>query len=224
VTAPAHPVGSAKRIYPHKIFFTVLFVLLLAACSKSPKYEPLAGGAVVLAFGDSVTRGTGAKEGEDYPTRLAQRSGWDVVNGGIAGDTARSATSRIDRLLQDIEPALVIVELGGNDFLRRYSDKEVKEDLRLILRAVKQSGATPVLVGVPELSVFRAGMGRLSDSAIYAELAKEEKVLLVKDVFSGVLSDASLRADQIHPNAEGYRVLADGVAAALAGAGLLADR
>jgi acyl-CoA thioesterase-1 len=224
VTAPAHPVWSAKRIYPHKIFFTVLFVLLLAACSKSPKYEPLAGGAVVLAFGDSVTRGTGAKEGEDYPTRLAQRSGWDVVNGGIAGDTARLATSRIDRLLQDIEPALVIVELGGNDFLRRYSDKEVKEDLRLILRAVKQSGATPVLVGVPELSVFRAGMGRLSDSAIYAELAKEEKVLLVKDVFSGVLSDASLRADQIHPNAEGYRVLADGVAAALAGAGLLADR
>lgn len=222
MSASTHLPGSAKRIHPHKIFFTVLFAFLLAACSDSLKYEPLTGGTVVLAFGNSVTHGTGAKEGEDYPTRLALRSGWDVVNAGIPGDTARAAKSRIEKLLQETEPALVIVELGGNDFLRRHSAKEVKEDLRMILRAVKQSGATPVLVGVPELSVFRAGVGSLSDSAIYAELAKEEKVLLVKDVFSSVLSNASLRADQIHPNAEGYRVLADGIAAALAGAGLLA--
>jgi acyl-CoA hydrolase len=147
-----------------------------------------------------------------------------VVNAGIPGDTARSAKSRIENLLQEIEPALVIVELGGNDFLRRYPDTEVKEDLRVILRAVKESGATAVLVGVPELSVFRAGVGSLSDSAIYAELAKEEKVLLVNGVFSSVLSDAALRADQIHPNAEGYRKLADGIAAALTGAGLLIVR
>jgi acyl-CoA thioesterase-1 len=224
VNAVVCPLALAKLIHPHKVFFTILFVFLLAACSESPKYEPLAGGAVVLAFGDSVTHGTGAKEGEDYPTRLAQRSGWDVVNAGIPGDTARAAKSRIEKLLQEIEPALVIVELGGNDFLRRYSDQEVKEDLRIILRTVKRSGAMPVLVGVPELSVFRAGVGRLSDSAIYAELAKEESVLLVKNVFSSVLSDASLRADQIHPNAKGYRVLADGIAAALTGAGLLAAR
>jgi acyl-CoA hydrolase len=146
------------------------------------------------------------------------------VNGGVPGDTAREAKSRIGKLLQDVEPALVIVELGGNDFLRRYPDREVKEDLRFILRAVKESGATPVLVSVPQLSLFRAGTGSLSDSSIYAELAKEEKVLLIKDVFSGVLSNASLRADQIHPNAEGYTVLADGIATALTGAGLLVTR
>jgi acyl-CoA hydrolase len=78
-----------------------------------------------------------------------------------------------------------------------------------------------VLIGVPELSIIRATLGSLSDSNIYAELADEEDVLLVQDVLSEVLSDVSLRADRIHPNAEGYRTLANGIADALADAGLL---
>lgn len=202
----------------------ILLVLLLVACSDAPRYEALAPGMVVLAFGDSVTYGTGAGRGEDYPTRLAQHSGWEVVNAGVPGDTAGAARSRIETLLQQTAPALVIVELGGNDFLRRRSEKEVKEDLRAILLAVRTSGAIPVLVGVPELSIFRATIGQLSDSAIYSELAEEEGVLLLESVFSSVLSDASLRADHVHPNAEGYRVLADGIVDELAEAGLLRRR
>lgn len=207
-----------------RISFCILLVLLLAACSDAPRYEALAPGTVVLAFGDSVTYGTGARRGEDYPTRLARRSGWEVVNAGIPGDTTGAARSRIETLLQETEPTLVIVELGGNDFLRRRSEKEVKEDLRAILQVVRTSGAIPVLVGVPELSIFRASIGRLSDSPIYSELAEEEGVLLLDSVFSGVLSDASLRADRIHPNARGYRVLADGIAEGLVEAGLLRRR
>lgn len=209
---------------PHRTILAFLFVFLVTACSEKPAFQPLAEGTVVLAFGDSVTHGTGASRGEDYPTRLARKSGWDIVNAGIPGDTARAAKSRIDGLLQENQPTLVIVELGGNDFLRRHATSEVKEDLRVILRAVKAAGALPVLVGVPELSVFRAGIGRLADAVIYAELAKEEEVLLVNDVFSSVLSDPSLRADQIHPNAEGYRMLAEGIASALSRAGLLLNQ
>lgn len=207
-----------------RISFCILLVFLLVACSDAPRYEALTPGTVVLAFGDSVTYGTGARRGEDYPTRLARRSDWEVVNAGIPGDTAGAARSRIETLLKETDPALVIVELGGNDFLRRRSEKEVKEDLRAILQAVRTSGAIPVLVGVPELSIFRASIGRLSDFPIYGELAEEEGVLLLDSVFSGVLSDVSLRADRIHPNAEGYRVLADGIAEGLAEAGLLRSR
>jgi acyl-CoA thioesterase-1 len=202
------------------VIINVLFSVLLAACSDAPKYQPLVPGTVVLAFGDSVTHGTGAKKDENYPTLLAQRSGWKVVNAGIPGDTAGAAKSRIDALLLKTNPALVIVELGGNDFLRRRSESAVKEDLRAVLQAVKKAGAMPVLVAVPEFSLV--GFGGLSDSAIYAALAEEEKVLLVQDVFSKVLSDPSLRTDRIHPNAEGYRVLADGITDALVKAGLLA--
>ena len=209
-------------IKPANVFVTVLFAMLLAACKDAPKHQPLPPQAVVLAFGDSVTHGTGAKPGDDYPTQLAQRSGWKVINAGIPGDTAAAAKSRIDALLQDVKPAMVIVELGGNDFLRRRAESEVKEDLRAILQAVKANGAAPVLVAVPQFAIVL--VGSLSDSTIYADLAKEENVLLVEDVFSEVLSNAALRADRIHPNADGYRKLADGIAAALAKAGLLATR
>ncbi len=199
----------------------VLFSSLLVACDDPPRYPALAPGATVLAFGDSITHGTGARKGEDYATRLAQRSGWEIVNAGIPGDTAGAAKARIEALLRETVPALVIVELGGNDFLQRRPEHEIKEDLRIIVQRVRASAAMPVLIGVPEVSIVRASLGSLSDAPIYAELAEEEDVLLVADILAGVLSDASLRADRIHPNAEGYRILADGIADALAAVGLL---
>jgi acyl-CoA thioesterase-1 len=203
-----------------KMFFIVLFSFMLVACKDAPTHQALPAGATVLAFGDSVTYGTGGGQGADYPAQLAQRSGWNVINAGRPGDTALAAKSRIDTLLQETTPALVIVELGGNDFLRRRAEIEVKEDLRAILQSIKTSGAIPVLVAVPQFAIVL--VGSLSDSVIYSELAREENVVLVEDVFSEVLSDASLRADRIHPNAEGYRVLADGIAKRLSKAGLQA--
>ncbi len=201
-----------------KSIVVLLLTCLSAACSDAPVYPPLAADAVVLAFGDSVTHGTGAGENEDYPSRLAERSGWQVINAGIPGDTAGAARSRIAAALAESNPALVIIELGGNDFLRRRTESEVKEDLRTIVQTVKKSGAMPVLVAVPAFSLVSWG---LTDAAMYAALAEEEKVLLIEDVFSKVLSDPDLRADPIHPNAAGYQVLADGVGAALQQAGLL---
>ena len=193
----------------------------LAACGDAPRFDPLPAESVVLAFGDSVTYGTGASRGEDYPARLAALTGWQVMNAGIPGDTVIEAAARIADELADTRPALAIIELGGNDFLRRRSPAAVKEDLREIIVAVREAQAIPVLVGVPEVSVLAAVTGRLGDSPIYEALADEEGVLLIDGVFAGVLSDSALRADRIHPNAAGYRVLAEGIADELARAGLL---
>jgi acyl-CoA thioesterase-1 len=200
---------------------TCLFSFLITACSEASVYAPLAPDTVVLAFGDSVTYGTGAQRSQDYPTQLAARSGWQVVNAGIPGDTAGAAKLRIDAALKQTNPALVIIELGGNDFLRRRPEAEVKEDLRAIVRSVKDAGAMPVLVAVPSFSLVNWG---LADAAIYSALAEEENVVLVERVFSSVLSDPALRADPIHPNAAGYQVLADGIAASLQQSGLLATQ
>ncbi|MEH6592719.1 MAG: arylesterase [Halioglobus sp.] len=192
----------------------------LMGCQQDPRYTTLEAGATVLAFGDSVTYGMGAGKDEDYPTLLSQRTGWKVVNAGISGDTAQRATQRLGALLAQHQPALVLIELGGNDFLRRRQASRVKADLRTILEESKASGATTVLIAVPKLSVLRASMGALSDSPIYAELAEETGVLLVADVFAEVLSEDALRADQIHPNAAGYRQFTEALLEKLTIAGL----
>lgn len=193
---------------------------LLAACGRRPTLVALPAGATVLAFGDSVTHGTGAAPGEDWPTQLAARTGWHIVNAGIPGDTAANGRARIGALLDAHRPALVIVEIGGNDLLRRRPPPAVKEDLRAILAAVRAAGAQAVLVAVPEPSLFAAMTRKPSDAPIYAELGDEEQVPVIAGVFADVLGEAELRADAIHPNACGYARMADGLHSALRKIGL----
>lgn len=199
--------------------------LLAGACgSSSPAHAPLPPGSVVLALGDSVTYGTGAGADEDYPSRLAEITSWTIHNHGVPGDTSAGALARLANALDEVRPVLVIVEIGGNDFLRRKPVEEVKENVRAILRRVKAAGMPVVLVATPQFSPLGAVVGRLPDAPLYAELAEEESVPLVPDIFGRVLADPDLKADPIHPNAAGYRKLAEGIAAGLRETGLLARR
>lgn len=194
---------------------------LFAACGNKTRLVALPAGSAVLAFGDSVTYGTGAGPGEDWPTLLAAATGWRVVNAGVPGDTADAGKARIRELLAAHKPALVIVEIGGNDFLRRRPAAVVKEDVRSIVRQTKVAGVQVVLVAVPELSLLGALTRRPDDAALYAEVGRDEQVPVIADVFSEILGKPELCADQIHPNAAGYRKMAEGIAAALRRFGLL---
>jgi acyl-CoA thioesterase I len=207
-----------------RLLVWVVMVPLVLGCQRSPSYPSLPAGSAVLALGDSVTFGTGAGAGEDYPTRLAGITDWQVHNRGIPGDTAEAARGRIDAALDEVRPALVIVEVGGNDFLRRRGDAAIKADIRHILQRVRARNLPAVLVAVPRFSLAGAVVGSLPDAKLYEELAKEEGVLLVPDVFGRILADPDQKADPIHPNAAGYRRLAEGIAAVLARSGLLAQR
>ncbi len=194
--------------------------VLLNACGKSPKLPGIRPGETVLAFGDSVTFGTGAATGEDWPTRLARRTGWQIVNAGIPGDTAEAGKARIQELLDEHRPVLVIIEIGGNDFIRRRPAQKVKEDLRHLIQTVRQSGARAVLVAVPEPSLLGVVARKPSDASIYRELGEEEQIPVISDVFSEILGDPALRADPIHPNAKGYQQMAAGILAYLQQIGL----
>lgn len=199
----------------------LLTIVMLAGCARSTQLTPLPAGSAVLAFGNSITYGSGAAPGDDYPGHLAAISGWQVRNAGIPGETAEEARGRIGTVLAQTRPALVIVESGGNDFLRRRREAMVKEDLRAIVASIRAAGAQVVLVAVPKFSLLGAATGRLPDSPIYAELAREEKLPLVEGVLAAILSDPALKADPIHPNAGGYNKLAEGVAEQLTHVGLL---
>lgn len=198
-------------------FVAVLLVAgLLTACERLPQPTPLPPEATVVAFGDSVTYGTGAAAGADWPSRLAALSGWTVINAGVPGETAEQARDRIDAVLTQYQPTLVIIEIGGNDFLRRRPQEAVKADVRRIVQSVRQHGAQAVLVAVPQVSLFGIVSGAKSDAPIYRELAREGGIPVVEKVFAEILSRPELCADQIHPNAEGYRTMAGAIYAFLA--------
>jgi acyl-CoA thioesterase-1 len=191
-----------------KKFIYLLFILILVSCGKNvEKYAAIPQGATVLILGDSLSYGTGANTGEDYPSLLTKTTGWDIINEGVPGDTTAGGLARLPDLLEVYQPKLLIVELGGNDLLRQTSPTEITQNLSSILGLAKAQGIQTILVAIPEISALKAAVGSLSDHPLYEKLAKETNTPLIADVFSDVLSDRTLKADQIHANAKGYAVV-----------------
>ncbi len=188
----------------------LVFILILASCGGSaPQHTVIPAGATVLILGDSLSYGTGANTGEDYPTLLAKTTGWNIINEGVPGDTTTGGLARLPALLEAHQPKLLIVELGGNDFLHQTAQTEIVNNLKTILSLAKTQGIASVLVAIPEISPLKATFGNLSDHPLYEKLAKNTNTPLIADVFSDVLSDKALKSDQIHANAKGYAVVSD---------------
>ncbi len=192
-----------------------------SGCSRQQKMQALPAGSTVLALGDSLTFGTGASTETSYPTVLARLTGWEVVNAGVPGDTAAGALARLPALLQQHQPRLVIVSIGGNDFLRRVAPAETRASIRSICEQAVTGGAQVLLVAIPEVSAFAAAARSLADHALYRELAAEMKIALHERGWSEVLNDPALRSDPIHANARGYEAFATGLAARARELGLL---
>lgn len=195
--------------------FLLLTAAVLAACGKkAPKHSALPRGSAVLALGDSLTYGYGANPTESYPARLTELTGWAITNGGVSGDTSAQALARLPELLREHTPRLVIISIGGNDFLRRQPENETRTNIRAIIQACKAAGAETLLVGVPGVGVG-AALGYPGDHPLYADLAKAENVPYYANGWSQILGKDALKSDQIHPNAAGYAEFARGLAAYL---------
>ena len=163
-------------------------------------------GANIVAFGDSLTAGYGAGAGEDYPARLSGLIGEPVINAGVSGDTTGSALARLDADVLARDPRIVIVGLGGNDFLGGVPIAATEATLREIVRKIEGAGAMVVLLG------FRFPSLTADYEAMYKRVAKEGQCLLVAGVLRNILTDPSLKSDAIHPNARGYQLMAERVA------------
>jgi acyl-CoA hydrolase len=194
----------------------VALVAFAVACSRTPATAPLPASATVVALGDSLTFGTGATSETSYPAVLAALTGWSVVNAGVPGATAAEGCARLPALLDEHRPQLVIVLLGGNDFLRRMPEQVVHNALGACAVAVRAT-RTPIVI----LTVPRLGVGGLSTSPLYAQAGDALAVPVIDSGLADLLSRSSLRADAIHLNAAGYRELAGNVAKGLRKAGFL---
>lgn len=194
----------------------VLVLLLLAACGRGPELSPLDDDAVILAFGDSLTRGTGADEAESYPAVLARVSGRRVINAGVPGELSAEGRKRLPRVLDRTRPDLLILCHGGNDILRGHDPEAAAENLRAMVRMARERGIEVILVGVPERSLMFHGT-----ADFYFEVARDTGVPLESEAIAHIIGEPSLKSDQIHPNAAGYRYLAESIHALMREAGAL---
>ena len=185
----------------------VVVVIALVGCGeKVPKLAKLGSADVIVAFGDSLTYGTGAQEHESYPAVLAQMTGRQVIRAGVPGEVTAQGLQRLAEVIDEHHPKLMIVCLGGNDMLRKVNAAEIKSNLRSIIKAIKDRGIAVVLVGVPQPALIT------SAPEFYSELAREFAVPYESKVVTNVLYSAEMKADPIHPNAKGYRRMAEALA------------
>lgn len=186
---------------------SALLAAALTACSKTAPHAALPEGSTILALGDSLTAGYGADAEAAYPAVLAGFTGWQVINGGVSGNTSAQALARLPALMRR-QPQLVLVSIGGNDFLRKVPEADTRSNIRQIVQQIKAAGVPAVLVAVPYFTTG-ALFGRLSEHPMYEELAAELNVPLFKGAWAEVLGNKKLKSDQIHANAQGYRVFAE---------------
>jgi acyl-CoA thioesterase I len=195
-------------------------VAILAACG-GPKQAAVPAGAVVVVVGDSITAGYGVQEDQAWPARLASLTGWKVINGGVSGDRSADALARLPALLDEHAPALVMVEIGGNDMLHNESDATIERNIDAMLMAVKGRGARAVVVAIPRPSAAAMVFKSLSPARFYRDIATRNSVPMVEDAVSAVLSESDLRLDPLHPNGAGHAALAEKAVAELRAAGLM---
>ncbi|HEU4677265.1 MAG TPA: GDSL-type esterase/lipase family protein [Candidatus Paceibacterota bacterium] len=163
--------------------------------------------ATIVAFGDSLVEGYGATEGNDLVSDLSKELGRPVLNLGRSGDTTEDGLARIgDALAAD--PGVVILLLGGNDFIRQTDSATTEANLGAIIERLESNGAVVVLLGV------RSGVLGGDSAAMYEELAARYRTVYVPDVLSGVIGHGDLMYDGVHPNDAGYAMIAKRVAAA----------
>jgi lysophospholipase L1-like esterase len=174
----------------------------MAGCVKQDIKNIGSRGKAIICFGDSITFGYGADPGEDYPTALSKMTSIPVINKGIDGDTSQEAFKRIvsDVLVHD--PLLVIVEFGGNDFLHKVPVGETKVNIGKIIDKIQAGGA---MVALADIS---AGIVLSEYRGIISTLAKEKGAIFIPSILNGIITNPNLKSDFIHPNRNGYRIIA----------------
>ena len=166
-------------------------------------------GRNIIAFGDSLVIGKGVAQGDDFPSELSRLLGKPIINAGVVGDTTDDALKRIQTDVLDKEPRLVVILLGGGDILDGRSPIEAVSNLKVIIERVHESGASVILVGV-QGGLFT---DRLRDGL--HKLVEETKVAYVPNILRGIIGNPLLLSDAVHPNKEGYKLMANRIFPAL---------
>jgi len=187
------------------ISFSIICCFLITAlvgCAKKEIKNLDSRGTNVICLCDSITFGYGADPGEDYPSYLAKMTDYPIINSGIDGDTTEEALKRLKSDVLDRDPLLVIIEFGGNDFLRKIPKDVTISNIRYMVDSAQEAGA---MVAIVDIS---AGFFLKEYREELADLAKEKGAIFIPGLLRGVITNPNMKSDFIHPNKEGYNVIA----------------
>lgn len=213
-----------QRIAYHPLtsIFWLLCSLLLLSCDQQgqePKTEempivPKYNGTIIAA-GDSLTAGLGVMENEAWPAIVAKKlqdngHHWQVINGGISGETSSGILSRIQWLLAR-KPDIVILETGANDGFRGIPPSVVRKNISSAVEMLQEGNVTVVLAGMQIVQNLGAEYTR-EFAALYPSIAREQGCILIPFFLRQVAGEPALnQADTIHPNEEGHKIIAETV-------------
>ncbi|MBU0729041.1 MAG: arylesterase [Proteobacteria bacterium] len=189
---------------------TIIFLILIGVAISGYRaffsgweiknVEPV--GDTIICFGDSLTFGTGAAKGLDYPSQLAQLLGREVVNAGIPGDTTETALARLEQDVLSKSPGVVLITLGGNDLLQGVAKDTAFARLKTIIETIQNQRVLVVVGGIRFAFLDRG----YADG--YEKLCKETGAVFIPDILGGIKNKPELMSDRIHPNAAGYTKVA----------------
>ena len=206
---------NSRKTFIVTVILLFAAALLTASCNKTAHLPLLPADATILAFGDSLTAGTGAGETEGYPAVLASLTGRKTVNAGVPGEISADGVKRLPELLEREHPSLLILCHGGNDLLGHLDHQLLAGNLRAMIRIAGERGVPVLLVAVPSPDLS------LKPPPLYEELSREFRIPIEAKALRLILGKGSLKSDYIHPNAAGYRMLAEALAAQLKKSGAL---
>jgi acyl-CoA thioesterase I len=168
---------------------------------KIKNIQPI--GENILCFGDSLTYGTGATKGMDYPSQLSRLVPRPVLNRGIPGDTTDRALARLEQDVLSQSPRIVLITLGGNDLKNGVPKDLAFQNLKRIVEPIQAKGAMVIIGGI-DLPIGGRGFGEG-----YEKLCKETGAVLIPNIFDGIRGNLQLMSDSIHPNDAGYTIIAE---------------
>lgn len=156
----------------------------------------------IVCFGDSLTRGYGATQGKDYPARLEEMTGIEVINSGVSGNTTADGLARLEADVLAFEPDVVLITLGGNDLKNRVGVDTARANLVKGIQRIQAAGAMVVLGGI-DIPLYGKGYAKMYDA-----VARQTGSVLIPNILEGIFGSPDLMSDSIHPNDKGYETMA----------------
>ena len=204
-----------QKFYKIAFLFILTISCIFSLNSCQSKFDYVTNinsgtGEKILALGDSITAGYGLKQEQAYPYLLGQKINLPIINRGVSGDKTADALSRLSEDILIAKPWLVIIALGGNDFLRKVPKIETEKNLTAIITQIQAKKAITVILGM--------NLGLFADEYkdLYQRVADETGSYLIPQVLKGIIDNPKHRQqDIIHPNAIGQEILAKKIAKSL---------